>query len=340
MRNTFSLKSTTALGAAIAAIVSVSAGCSSSSPSQPSTSDVCHQIYASFSSYYQACDSIDSAIGDENRFVQSCLFDLNAPGVTATSKYEQCAGAADSAKATCGSVDDSACSNLTGTLATGSACGEGMQCQSGFCKTSNPYTTGCGVCADRTPIGQPCTVLDQCVVGAACVLGPTGSTGTCTPTTKVDVGGSCSQAGTICKDGLTCDGATTTCVALHAEGGACTSRYDCHAPLACIGGACAQGKAAGQACLAGQCAPGLGCDLQSQTCKARVAVDPGKACDYEVNYCRVGYCQASGTATNGVCPPVIPDGQPCDFMSTSSVCDSNAQCVDGKCTLFDPSTCK
>jgi hypothetical protein len=338
MKTIFSLRNTTALGAAIAAIVSVSAGCSSSS-SQPSTADVCHQIYASVSGYFQTCGTIGSDLSDEGRFDQSCLFDLNAPGAGAT-KLEQCAGSFDSAKATCGAVDESACAQPTGSLASGSPCGEGMQCQSGFCKTANPYAPGCGVCADRIPVGQKCTVADLCVDGSWCVWGSNNS-GTCTTVTKGDVGAPCSGGASTCKDGLTCDFATNTCVAPQAEGGSCTTRPDCHAPLACISGKCAQAKTAGQACLADQCAPGLGCDLQSQTCKARVAVDPGKACDNEVNYCRLGFCQSSsGSGTTGTCSPIIADGQPCDITSTSATCDSNAQCVNGKCVIFDPSTCK
>jgi hypothetical protein len=336
MKSAF-LFQTTVLGAAIALVASVGVGCFSSSSSLSPTA-ACQRAYASIVAYDQACSLHDASLGDEDRYVQACVLELNAPGAVAVSALEQCTDAVDGAKATCGTVDDVACPSATGTLATGSPCGEGIQCRTGYCKASDP-TSRCGVCTDRIPAGQPCSSGDACAYGTSCVSG-TGDTPTCTAKPlKNDVGGSCSAPGTACKDGLRCDLGSGTCVALGAAGAACGTHDDCESQLRCVGGTCAPAKGAGQACSSGECAPGLGCDLQSKTCSALVTVEPGQPCDYAVNLCRVGFCQLT-TSLTGTCPAVIPDGQPCDATSGSATCGAEASCVNGACAIFDPSSCK
>ena len=54
--------------------------------------------------------------------------------------------------------------------------------------------------------------------------------------------------------------------------------------------------------------------------------------------CSGGDCKTSGSAT-GTCAARVADGAACKANETAS-CQAPAKCVDGRCTIADPSACK
>ncbi len=305
--------------------------------------------------YQQACAGAQAfALGSRDRAVQACELNIGAPGVAsnAGSAVQACASAEQANTSSCNEAAvGSACALPAGTLANGAACGENEQCQSLHCKGSGlkasigasgavSYSESCGVCADAIPVGQPCAQGDTCAQGATCAFGA-GATGTCTA--QSDVGGPCAMPGGFgCKPGLHCS-ASLACAAPSDVGGACLVWSDCKSPLTCANGACAQGKNQGEACTAASdCNRAFTCDLASKTCMPVAPVDPGAACDDAAHPCKVGFCAIADLSVGtGTCPTVIPDGQPCtNPMPANQTCDADAYCINGKCQMFDPSTCK
>jgi hypothetical protein len=143
-----------------------------------------------------------------------------------------------------------------GAVATGDACGDGLQCQTGMCTYD---ATGCGVCAaaasgtrlckmqtDCAPweycdqiclalgeAGATCTGTSQCHADLACVSGKCGP--------RVGLGGSCAKDDADpCANGpepLVCDTTTSKCVLQQfgKNGDACGPLVWCDYPMICYG---------------------------------------------------------------------------------------------------------
>jgi hypothetical protein len=41
-----------------------------------------------------------------------------------------------------------------------------------------------------------------------------------------------------------------------------------------------------------------------------------------------------------VCPTLIPNGQPCDALSTTTTCDAFSQCANGMCQVVGALGCQ
>jgi hypothetical protein len=340
----------------------------------------CGQFYDAYASYLQKCDNTaTNFFGERDRFVSYCETELSAPGVTSaySNALSSCSGEIQNVSASCGKITNtSACKAPAGTLADGTACGEGSQCSSTFCKGSGTSTTSnssgvtttsftCGVCAQKIAIGQPCNFStgDSCVDGASCTSAGSGNgSGTCTAdATPGNAGDPCGMANQTCGDNLTCDYTMKKCVAKGVAGATCQFSSDCQTPLVCTGsdftknvkGMCGNGSDVGGMCTPNEgsesgCKSGLNCDPTSKTCVAVKYADPGQPCDDRTTYCNKGSCSIAfqtpgdgGTAPQmGTCPTIIADGAPCDATKQDAQCDTFAYCVGGKCQMFDPASCK
>lgn len=292
------------------------------------------------------------------RFDQLCANGINAPGASNfASQISACA------KTLASSCDDesSACAEATGTLDDGAPCAESYQCKGGACKKSSGST--CGTCATPAAVGQPCDADSShaCVTGATCTISGSSSstTGTCVAETIAKEGEPCSSTdpkkSIRCDKGLHCDyatgpGSTPTCKAAAKTGEKCETRSDCEAALVCASGKCAAPLAEGATCtgFGGECAKNLGCNPDTKKCAAQVIVKAGEACDGDYQICEKGECQGLSTTvsgsgepptiTPGKCVDPIPDGGDC--KEDGPPCDVFASCINGKCVLEDPSTCK
>lgn len=369
MKNTLALPSLVG-SALLVAITAITAGCktdnaSSSATGGGSSASACGSLYDAYSAYYARC-SPTTSVPSRDGFVATCELQLAAPGASgATSALGDCASALQGLVDTCGDPGVTACKQPGGgSLAAGVRCGTDLQCASGNCKGSGvnetssgngatTITVSCGVCADRLAVGATCGTGDLCADGSKCsfAVGSGPNEGKCVAIVTSDVGGACGdnngQAVTQCKSGLRC-GADRKCAALLASGGPCEESSDCSYPLVCgPDNKCAAPKTAGTACtkqLNAGCARELVCS-SSGTCAAVVRVAPGAACNESTLRCAQGSCNITsisgdGGDATGTCPSLLNEGDACDGLSRGTTCGGSALCISGKCTTFDPSTCK
>jgi hypothetical protein len=190
----------------------------------------------------------------------------------------------------------------TGSLGSGASCARNFQCASGNCTAANDAPDGgllrCGTCAPLPAVGQECA--------------------------HPDIGALLAE----CTEGATCNYAATppTCVAVTivGSGEACTAPgAECAAGLSCDpGGTCVPTVDANAPCSA-QCVP-------------LIWASAGQPCGDTVT-CLVGDCAFAGSTSAGVCPTVIPDGQPCSPSDPAFTCDSYASCQGGMCVIGYPS---
>ncbi len=346
------------------AVVACSSG-SSGGGGSGGAGGACGAYFDSYAAYTKQCGAVNF-INSRDRWLTYCQLLVNAPGASgADGAINQCAQDVSAATSTCSPASKStACSTFMGSLTAGAACGASVQCASSYCKvpsvqSSGTTATACGVCADKIAIGQPCNqeMGDTCVKGAICSQASSGTgSGTCKAQIVNDVGGAClGTDNATCKDDLRCDYTTKKCTALVAAGGTCKSDPDCATTLVCGSNlTCAQPMAEGAACTVPVdgfaptgCARNATCSSTTKTCTSSTLVDAGGVCDYATkHYCRVGSCNtsvgdagSSGPPT-GICPTIIADGQACNATAKDTTCDAYADCIGGKCTLFDPSSCK
>jgi hypothetical protein len=277
-----------------------------------------------------------TAAHDGPRFRQYCENQASLPGSTTTAaNIEACAQAytAD-CSSMCGLPN-------SGTLPAGTRCNIGwdLQCQSGVCAEvalpDGGYSASCGVCATSLPVGQPCSNsgTGACVQGSYCA----GATSEAC-VAYGDAGAACSQS-LLCKSDLFCS-SSHQCVAQGALGAACSvdpNQTECAAGLPCVAGLCAKQAAAGEPCTpsgwAVPCENALTCDTTTLTCVAPT-VQPGGACGANGQLCVFGSCSKTG-----ICPTIIPDGQPCPVDDTET-CDDEATCdATGKCSIPGNNAC-
>lgn len=284
----------------------------------------------------------------QGRFETLCSQTFALPGIGFTvSALEACVAAV---KGTCagGTPQNGACNSLeTGSLALGASCVADAQCASGECsaggESSDGGTTLCGTCLPPIVLGQSCAATQSCDPTAACT---SGEDPTCVAITFGGVGVACDGNETQCDRGLYCDSLTGTCAEPGGAGAACNEDEACTPPLVCppMGGSstswpstCQSPGAAGAPCASdSDCASGLGCEPgTSQECATVSWAGAGQPCSATIR-CLVGNCPFANETTGGICPTVIPDGQPCDGSETS-ICDTLASCQGGTCVLGYPS---
>lgn len=285
-----------------------------------SATQACQDMATAACTQLSSCSpfGLQVAYGDATtcaqRLALGCMPMVGAPGSTVTpTQIDQCAQAITTE--TCSDWLDnsqpSAC-NFTGSQASGSACGVGSQCQSGYCRLA-PLSV-CGTCADRAGAGQ---------------TGPEGG-----PVCGVDA--DCS-ATLLCANG--------TCVAPAASGGACSAKQPCSRTLSCIGGTCATPKAVGNTCAAAtDCDGNKGgiCNTNTKTCIQTATASDGSACGIVGG--GLTSCTAGATCANfmdggfvGTCHQPAGDNAPCGL---DLGCMSPALCTGmARCTLPSPGSC-
>jgi hypothetical protein len=225
------------------------------------------------------------------------------------SSAASCISAYPSLTCTSSTAVPMACSAaLSGAVAVGSTCQSGIDCATGsYCKVTAASPCS-GTCTTDIAAGATCGLGDVCVSGYEC-------TGKCTaipaPTGPASAGGACgyntsTKVLTSCADGLACDLGTKVCVAVVAQGGACSDG-------------------------AGVCAPFTYCDPTTKTCKPDPGVggDCGAAAGQDVIFCAPGtYCDVT-TGTAGKCATLL---------GTGAACKNAGQCASGFCTATDGGT--
>ncbi|HLK38745.1 MAG TPA: hypothetical protein VKU41_18410, partial [Polyangiaceae bacterium] len=265
---------------------------------------------------------------------QACVIQWSLPGMTVTAAdIEACA---DGLSADC----TTPCRlPPAGTLPTGAPCnpGGGGQCRSGTCVQVQLPDGGypaCGVCASSLSAGQACGTDPQaaCTPGLFC----SGSTSrSCAP--HAAAGSPCSAA-VPCATDLACSPSDHVCEAKKALGATCSADQECAQALPCRGGTCAPRADAGAPCTpsgySSPCDFGLTCDRATSTC-VPFGGSPGDKCGAGLPACVLGTCSKAG-----VCPRVIPDGQPCPTDDTAT-CDVAAECGrDGTCSIPGSVVCQ
>jgi hypothetical protein len=198
-----------------------------------------------------------------------------------------------------------ACETQPGTLANGSPCAAGRQCQTSYCKIDYSASSDCGVCSGRSPVGGSCQVASGC------------------------------------EDGLVCAAAspTPTCVQPAAAGQNCDTTHPCQNDLRCMNGACAAPLGAGAACTsASDCDVRQGLWCTSGTCQLIKLADVGQSCDNAGSWCRAGgHCSIGSDAGAGSCVARKPNGAACE---DSAECIFASECTNGACAAYQYPTCQ
>jgi hypothetical protein len=304
---------------------------------QPPESDAgiaaaCDDLYNA----WVACSIIPEAgvAHGRPRFQQFCDNQASLPGSTTTVAVIE--GCAHAYMADCSTTCEFP---NVGTLPAGAACNIGwdLQCASGSCTSvrlaDGGYAASCGVCGTSIPVGQPCTIsgTSVCALGSYCA----GSTSeTCVA--YGDAGAPCGSGGVICQSDLFCS-AAQQCEPKAPVGGMCASDTGCADYLPCVAGTCsARGDAGAHCTVSGYASPcnnGLECATATSTCVAPTVL-PGGACGVNGQLCIYGQC-----ADAGVCPTIVPDGQPCPTSDTQT-CDVEASCLNGVCAIPGGTVCQ
>ena len=295
--------------------------------SDASVANACDDLFNA----WVACSLVlpAAAAHDAPRYRQLCEIQVALPGSTTTvAEIEACARAYTTDCSTTCQLPN------TGTLPAGAPCDLtwNLQCQSGSCvQVPDAGSSGCGACAATIPIGQGCgpgasSASSACAPGSYCA-------GTCTALGAV--GAPCTTR-SVCQPGLTCSSAEQ-CATPVMLGGACQADIDCAEGFPCVAGTCALRGDAGAHCTESgwdtPCDYGLVCDTTTSTCVVPT-VQPDGACGANGQACIYGSC------AEGVCPTIIPDGQPCP-TSPTAMCDVEAECDPaGNCEIPGSTVCQ
>lgn len=283
----------------------------------------CARLQACAPGFFVPTEYLDAA-ACESIVTSKCALDRAAPGVSVTSTGLASCGT-DLADFSCSKVLarqlPASCGN-TGTQAVGAACGNDLQCATGFCALSSP---ACGTCAEPPALGAACAA-GRCGTGATCsndVL----ENRKCVAL-SLEVGDACG-ATAYCRFGLSC--VAGHCATGLTEGTKCSfdapdqANCDPLAGLRCNGftadAVCARAShaAVGEACGAGEIDTDAGLMLAHTECRAdgRCPNEPGDTT-----------CLARGAL-----------GEACDDSQPES-CRTHLSCVEGRCALLDPSACR
>jgi hypothetical protein len=172
---------------------------------------------------------------------------------------------------------------------------------------------------------------------------------------KVVIGGTCSGSSTSeCVADAYCDNATSKCTAKLGAGSACTSVSQCKSPLIC--GSNKQCKQPAMGGAGANCDPtesqtcnslmGLECDKTSKKCVASPTPGPGQQCGLLQTdggtvfafYCSGGAKCVDHTSGPNTCMLPVADGASCT-LTDGPLCLFPAECVAGKCTLPNSTSC-
>jgi hypothetical protein len=367
-------KSLVAIGF-VGVVVGAVTACGGATAPTPLGGGACGAYWDALQSYYGHCNTLFASgppLGARQRFVDFCETQGAAPGVIGNdydSTFDTCANAVTNATSTCADFQFvPMCAPSAGALADGAACGADAQCQSAFCKgggettilaTNGSGTTNynCGVCALRIPIGKACNTDagDKCVDGADCVfqVGKLPQYICVATPPPVQQGGDCaSLTSGSCDVNLVCDPIKLTCVPAAAAGASCDTTGDCLTDLVCVGadfvkgvkGTCGAGANVGAPCsttaVDSGCNRNLACAPSTKTCAVFGFAAQGQPCDNVATQCRTGFCNLPSIGGTGTCPTILADGAPCDATRNDQSCDTYSTCLNGRCQLFDPGTCK
>jgi hypothetical protein len=186
--------------------------------------------------------------------------------------------------------------------------------------------------------GARCAFSKECQSGR-CVGGDDGQCGTCGGIASA--GGAC-QRRRDCAPGLVCN-SMNLCAPPIAMAGKCAGSSDCQKGFFCSGSTCAPLATKGS----DKCEPD-GCDLDQelichdtkQVCVAVELARAGQECgtfENKVILCAAGTCpKPTGTATHGICPTVVAEGQPC---TAETLCAPSTSCSQGTCRKVPPPSC-
>ena len=189
----------------------------------------------------------------------------------------------------------------------------------------------CSTIGGEVPNGGVCTQNGECVAGSYC--------------SRKDFKQSCGVCQTAGRVGATCDPrhqcatdlrcVAKRCVVQAGEGETCNAGLPCNIGLSCVGGSCTSPHlAAGAACDEAMdlCAGSFACT--SGTCKPVKLVRPGDACSDDV-----GMCTHGSSCFGGKCVAAAADGAACD-QKAGPTCLRPAECIDGRCQMRTPATCR
>jgi len=246
------------------------------------------------------------------------------------------------------SVDDICeCNNLdnVGTLPSGSACADSLQCASRNCagRSNGGDLFTCGHCATTVPVGGDCSGMDaRCAIGSSC------SRGKCVADIVANEGETCESAGgglVRCASGLRCGhmpsdaGGSYVCLRESAEGAPCGV---CASGLHCDQGICRPRADVGAACMSSSdCKPEVTCDYKAGHCAAITMLSADQACDLSAPTSRCGpdlYCTSTTSNQPGVCKAFKHRGEPC--VPGQDHCSTYTTCLNGACVTPDPSSCR
>lgn len=227
-------------------------------------------------------------------------------------------------------VAPAACDDaIKGILAAGVACAVSFQCSSGSCNTRPGCTDSCcpGTCSPVRP--APAAAGESCA-GRSCVSGTVcGSNQTCVA--LFAEGTACSYSAQ-CAYGTFCTGSPQTCTKVPAEGAACASGQCGATGLVCDKtNHCVRSFGVGAACTPGHsgCAYDLACDPSTSKCIARPGV--GSACSN--GSCSAGsYCVYDNSG-GGVCSALKANGKACAeaYECQSESCQAKVCADAGAC---------
>lgn len=288
----------------------LTSACSGSNNSSGSGGGTCNSLGTAICNKVEQCAPLDVQLvyGDVQtcvaRVALGCNADMSVAPVSST-QMSACSSAVSQADCQVflrGDSQPAACT-FTGSLANGKACGTGQQCQSGYCNLASGF---CGTCAPRATTGSACTSTYGC------------------------------QSGLVCNS-------SNVCAKVAAAGGNCAATSDCAAGLVCVSGKCAAAVALGQPCTPGACDQYAGQFCDGQVCAKLPVAATGQPCGFvngkDIQCSGGGTCKLGQGQQQGTCVAPAKDGASCD-PTNGPDCLSPASCVNGKCTVPDPSSCK
>jgi hypothetical protein len=305
--------------------------------SNETPADVCSDLTTAFRGYLEKCrpefspKRLDALERNSKRF---CEQRLDLPGASnAGSGFRACA--AQYRGAACNDFPE--CDLPPGELDGGVPCGDDVQCKSGRCLIADVGPGGttpqCGHCAVPAQIGDECSNEVVCPKDAECIK--SGDKDRCVAFEKAKAGERCGALGPECEGELVCVGSSgeAKCAPPGDMGAACSSPTECRGGLVCANGTCANGAKEGEACSRWTCGPQLTCDVTTGKCAKVTFVAEGGACDELTRICEFGSCEG------GKCVAPVPEGGECG-LPTKGRCEDIARCIDGKCVIPDPGSCR
>lgn len=235
---------------------------------------------------------------------------------------------------------------VTGTVASGGACYNSVDCIRGTCDTSQACP---GTCKAYLTANQACGTG----VAGACAPSLTCDPATSTCQAPSPAGGPCP-----CQEGTYCDGSTRTCAALPTRG-ACAPGMECAPGFRCVSASCQAIQGVGGACAPSAtgstvCTPfGTSCDPGTHRCAAwrtsgsNCSISTGGRGSHPAtcmppDVCVLGQCLAP-LASGVICS--LGEGAPCreglycDSLSDPGTC--KAQLTNGaRCSAAEPFACQ